>query len=255
MRPEIYYGELTRREVVVNSDNAEFDYPLGEDNQYTHTTTGAGGVPLDWPGSTGCCSRFDLGEAQPLFSGDIHAESKIMLHRNVVDRARQVVPFVTFDRRTLHGHPARAAWCGCSTPTRTRQRFPYSQREEMRSTADSPRVRRPVVALPGQLPPQLGQGDRRCLRRHGAGLARRRERPHRFQAWSTIFPTPAAPDRGDARQTCGPTCATPSTSFAVQAELFATYHMQEDSTFYYREDEWEVGDRGGCRRIDAAPTG
>jgi uncharacterized membrane protein (UPF0182 family) len=34
-RPEIYYGELTNEYVIVNTLQEEFDYPKGNENQYT----------------------------------------------------------------------------------------------------------------------------------------------------------------------------------------------------------------------------
>src|SRR5262249_13395419 len=45
-RPEIYYGELTKSYVFVNTASQEFDYPKGDDNVYT-TYAGSGGVKLD----------------------------------------------------------------------------------------------------------------------------------------------------------------------------------------------------------------
>ena len=44
-RPEIYYGELSRQPVVVNTRESEFDYPSGETNVYTKYQ-GNGGVLL-----------------------------------------------------------------------------------------------------------------------------------------------------------------------------------------------------------------
>jgi uncharacterized membrane protein (UPF0182 family) len=44
-RPQIYYGELTRTPVVVNSREAELDYPSGDKNEYIRYP-GKGGVEI-----------------------------------------------------------------------------------------------------------------------------------------------------------------------------------------------------------------
>ena len=44
-RPEIYYGELTRSYVVINTGTREFDYPKGAENVFS-TYAGKGGVRI-----------------------------------------------------------------------------------------------------------------------------------------------------------------------------------------------------------------
>ena len=45
-RPEIYFGELTYKYVITNTDEQEFDYPSGDTNVYT-TYEGEAGIPLN----------------------------------------------------------------------------------------------------------------------------------------------------------------------------------------------------------------
>ena len=59
---------------------------------------------------------------------------------------------------------------------------------------------------------------------------------------------------------CRPTCAQhvryPQRIFAIQAAMFATYHMTNPAVFYNKEDQWEIPaiDGGGERDADAART-
>jgi uncharacterized membrane protein (UPF0182 family) len=94
-RPQIYYGELTRTPAVVNSEEAEFDYPRGEENAYIRYP-GRGGVQLEniW-------RKFLYGwmfDGLRLFlSGYPTADSRIMFHRQIEERVERLAPFLEFD--------------------------------------------------------------------------------------------------------------------------------------------------------------
>ncbi len=92
-RPELYYGELTRTPVVVNSREPEFDYPQGDANA-TIQYPGQGGVALEniwrkvlygW--------KFD--GLRLLLSGYPTAQSRIMFHRQIEERVRVLAPFLS----------------------------------------------------------------------------------------------------------------------------------------------------------------
>ena len=94
-RPEIYYGELTNEHVIVNSEEPEFDYPSGEKNIYTKYE-GEGGVQI-----SNLWRKFLFGwkfDGTKLFlSGYPSRESRIMMHRNILNRARSLAPFLIYD--------------------------------------------------------------------------------------------------------------------------------------------------------------
>ena len=94
-RPELYYGELTRTPAVVNTREAEFDYPRGEENAYVRYS-GSGGVVLEnlW-------RKFLYGwmfDGLRLFLSEYPtAESRIMFHRQIEARVGLLAPFLEFD--------------------------------------------------------------------------------------------------------------------------------------------------------------
>jgi hypothetical protein len=94
-RPEIYYGELTRTPAVVNTREAEFDYPRGEENAYIRYS-GNGGVRMQnvW-------RKFLYGwmfDGMRLFLSEYPtAESRIMFHRQIEERVNILAPFLEFD--------------------------------------------------------------------------------------------------------------------------------------------------------------
>ncbi len=95
LRPELYYGELTRSPALVNTTEEEFDYPSGEGNAYIQYP-GEGGVVLknlwrkflySW--------KFD---GLRLFLSEYPTkDSRIMFHRQIAERVRILAPFLEFD--------------------------------------------------------------------------------------------------------------------------------------------------------------
>ena len=95
-QPEIYYGELTDRFVLVGTKAKEFDFPNGDENAYT-TYAGDGGVPV---GTTLRQALFSLyyQSFDILLSNYITADSKIMFRRPVKERVSTLAPFLRMNR-------------------------------------------------------------------------------------------------------------------------------------------------------------
>lgn len=94
-RPEVYYGELPENYVLVNSAEKEFDYPSGEENIYSRYA-GDGGVQVSnfW---RKVIYGWSYGGTRFLLSGYPTPESRIMIHRQIIDRVRTITPFLSFD--------------------------------------------------------------------------------------------------------------------------------------------------------------
>jgi len=95
-RSQIYYGELTRSHVFVDTSELEFDYPKGDANEYVRYA-GTGGVPLEnlW-------RKFVFGwkfdGTRLLLSSYLRPDSRIMFYRQIGERVRRIAPFLRLDR-------------------------------------------------------------------------------------------------------------------------------------------------------------
>src|SRR6478672_637822 len=95
-RPQIYFGELTKEHVFVNTHQAEFDYPSGEQNVTTHYA-GTGGVRVaSFLRRAMFAIRF--GALNILLPGDITNDSRVLYHREIDERVRLALPFLSFDK-------------------------------------------------------------------------------------------------------------------------------------------------------------
>jgi len=219
-RPQIYYGEVSNEYVLVKTKSQELDYPSSDQNVYT-TYSGAGGIPLSsFLRKALFAVRF--GEIKMLLSNDLTEQSRIMIHRTVVQRVRQIAPFFKFDRDPymVVDDDGRLIWMldGYTTTSR----YPYSDpvpgvgnyiRNSVKVTVDAyngtvtfyradetdPIVRAYGSAFPGLLKPldKMPEGLRRHIR-------------------------------------------YPEDFFAIQARKYATYHMLDPQVFYNKEDLWAV---------------
>ena len=93
---EIYFGELTDDRVYVHTTEKEFDFPQGEANAET-VYQGTGGILLSnlWRKLV-IAHEFD--GLRLFISNYFTPESRVMLRRNIVERARTLAPFLHFDR-------------------------------------------------------------------------------------------------------------------------------------------------------------
>jgi uncharacterized membrane protein (UPF0182 family) len=217
-QPAIYFGELASEHVFVRTRTEEFDYPRGDDNVFT-TYGGEGGVPL-----SGMFRRLMFAirfrSTDTLFSPNLTRDSRVMLYRRIADRVQRIAPFLTYDPDPyLAISGGRLVWMQ-DVYTTTRE-YPYSSsaagvnyiRNAVKVTIDAYHgkttfhlldTRDPIAATIGRMFPGLFQ------------------------------PIEAMPEDLRTR------LRYPQQVFALQAAMFATYHMLNPAVFYNREDQWEI---------------
>ena len=94
--PRIYYGLETNTTVVTNAkDKKEFDYYSDEQKDYETSYNGEAGLKMNF------LDRLILGIKEKnvniALSGSVTSESKILINRNIIKRARLALPDVIYD--------------------------------------------------------------------------------------------------------------------------------------------------------------
>ncbi len=98
-QPRIYFGIQTNNNIVTNSNNRkEFDYPiLSSTTSQTSKNTYDGKAGL----SLGFLDRFIIGikegDLRLALSANVNQDSKILTNRNIIDRAKTVMPYLLYD--------------------------------------------------------------------------------------------------------------------------------------------------------------
>ena len=220
-RPEIYFGEKTNEYVIVKTDEEEFDYPLGNENAMT-IYEGEAGIELSGLNKL----LFSLRERsyQILISNNINSESRIVLHRNIMERVNKIAPFINFDGNPyliLNQDDGKLYWIieGFTTS----EDFPYSQPLEG-STLNYVRnsVKAVVDAYNGTTDFYIADADDPII-----------------ETYNKIFPDLLKPYE-DMPLGIEFHTRYSQTFFDIQSELYRTYHMTNTNVFFGREDYWDI---------------
>ncbi|MBV8590454.1 MAG: UPF0182 family protein, partial [Acetobacteraceae bacterium] len=221
----IYYGALTRDRVYVRTTEKEFDFPQGQANAET-IYDGMGGIAL---------SSFwrklvvaNDGDGLRLFiSGYFTPESRVLLRRNIVERAERLAPFLIFDHDpyiVADGDHYSFIIDAYTSSTN----YPYSE------------------SYQGSL---LGLHGRNYLRNSVKAVVDAYNGSVTFYVFDKRDPIVSAywrmlpglfKDRSEMPAKLQRHIRYPEDLFTVQAEMYGTYHMTDPMTFYNREDRWEV---------------
>ena len=228
-RPEVYFGELTNTDVYVKTRQKEFNYPQGETNSLT-SYEGNGGILLG-----GFFRRLiialDRGDLAKLpFSDDITPESRLLMRRNIRDRAQALAPFLTFDEDpyVIVSDEGRLAWM--MDGYTTSESYPYARhfrmgRERVNYLRNS--VKAVVDAYDGTTTFYVFDDEDPIV------AAYRGVFPSLFKDGSAMPPGM----RKHVRY--------PELFLQLQASVYGLYHMTDPGVFYNREDLWSVATEGG----------
>lgn len=232
-KPQIYFGELTKDYVIVNTKELEFDYPKGESNEMT-SYDGKGGIPLTfWNRLLFSLKENDF---KLLISGNIDHNSKILLHRDVLTRVEKIAPFLEFDPDIYPViHQGRIYYI-VDGYTASSQ-YPYSDR--FTSFKDEDYVQRPLGKIE----------DVNYARNSFKAVVDTYDGEVTFylvdesdpmiRTYDKIFPN-LFRDMSEMPEEIRAHLRYPRRLFDMQSQIYATYHMKDPQVFYNREDKWDI---------------
>lgn len=229
-RPEIYFGESTKVHVYVGTrpqgnSLPEFNYPApsGADS-YTQYQGGAGirvGGFL-----RKLALAIYLGDGTNLiFSDYITPESRVLMRRNIIERAQALAPFLLLeeDPYIVISRDGRLFWI--IDAFTFSDRYPYSTAQEVAGRQINyirNSVKIVIDAYEGDVRFYVFEPEDPIIR-----------------TYQKIFPNMflrAEAMPADLREHV----RYPSLLVEVQAQTYELYHMQSAQTFYNREDLWQI---------------
>jgi uncharacterized protein len=214
----VYFGERTDHYVIVRTNVAEFDYPVGEGGKETRYEPERG-IQLS-SAIRRLALAWELGDTNLLISNQIGADSRVLMHRALTARIQKVAPFLTLDPDpyavVIDG---RIVWV--QDAYTTSDRFPYSQhRSGVNYIRNSVKI--VVDSITGDMTFYLMEPDDPIV-----------------ATWAGIFPslfTPAAEMPPAIRQHL----RYPEGMFKLQAEIYQRYHITDANAFFVGEDVWNI---------------
>jgi len=216
--PQIYYGELDNNFVLVNTRTSEFDYPMGDTNEYIYYD-GRGGVKLD-SSTKELLMAMRFADIKIMLSGEITPESRIMFERSIEERISKITPFITLDEDPyLVISDGRLFWIlDAYTVTGN---FPYSEKYgSINYVRNSVKI--VVDAYNGDVTYYIADTTDPIIVTYAKIF------PGHFKSFDLM------PDglKKHVRY--------PEDLFNVQSAIYNTYHMDNVKVFYNKEDAWQI---------------
>lgn len=246
--PRIYFGaDANDRFVIANTEEAELDFPLGSgvDAVSTNQYDGSGGV-----NAGGVLRRLAFalrfGDVNTLISGQVQPNSKVIFYRNVVDRIRNVAPFLETDADPyMVVVDGRLVWV--VDMYTLSNRYPYSALADRSRLGEDTTllgnfnyirnsVKAVVDAYDGSMDLYVVDDEDPLIR-----------------AWDKTFPDLFEP--GDAMSPeLVDNLRYPEELFRIQSDMYRAYHVSDPRTFFNTSDLWQIAidpssDFGGTRLL------
>ena len=221
----IYFGELADDDsyVIVNTLQNELDYYNSKDEQ-EFSYDGYAGVQLN--PFTRILYAAKYTDINIAISGYITNDSRILTNRNIIDRAKLALPFLTFDEdaHIAITDDGRLVWVidGYTTTNN----YPYSQRddtldEDFGTNYVRNSVKVIVDAYHGTVDAYVIDWNDPIIQTYN-------------KTYPGVFSSEALPVDIASQITY------PETLFEMQANIYKKYHNTNPSTFYSNSDLWEI---------------
>ncbi|MGH9432281.1 MAG: UPF0182 family protein [Terriglobia bacterium] len=220
-RPGIYFGELPNDYCFVKTNALEFDYPSGNQNVYTNYQ-GDGGIPVDnvW---RRLLFALHFGEVNILLSSDIQPTSRMMIYRQIIDRATRLAPFLTFDGDPYMVIADDGSLHWILDAYTTSSQYPYSNpTPNLGFNYIRNAVKVTIDAYDGTVQFYISDPTDPIV-----------------QAYARLFPGVFHPLRAMPTDLKAH-IRYPEDFFSIQASQYAVFHMTDPRVFYSKEDLWRV---------------
>ncbi len=242
-QPRIYFGEKETGWVVVDAASQEFDYPVTTGPGGSSATGGTNQAYTTWQGTDGVGIGSPLArllfalrfrDLNLLISDQVTAKSQLLFNRALADRLPLMAPFLRFDKDPYLVITDQGRLAYVQDAYTTSANFPNATPIDQ-STLPA------ASGLQGAPFDYVRNSVKIVMDAYTGATTMYVSDPSDpiIRAWEGVFPgmfkqLSQAPAWLDAH------LRYPEDLFDVQTRMYATYHVTDPATFYYRNDLWTV---------------
>ena len=231
--PRIYFGLETNSTVVTSSENKkEFDYPnLDSSNteNSVNTYNGKAGLKLNFIDRLILAVRE--GNIKLAFSSDISSNSKILTNRNIINRAKKIMPYLYYDENPYMVVTSEGKQVWVLDAYTMSNNYPYSQRTILNQSSVNKTeinyIRNSVKVL---IDSYDGTVKFYITDRHDP-IA---------MAYRNIYPTLFQDIEEQIPEDISSHFIYPEFLYKVQAEVLRRYHNVQPDVLYRNDDVWGI---------------
>ncbi|HEX5640784.1 MAG TPA: UPF0182 family protein [Thermoleophilia bacterium] len=218
-QPRIYYGERGTDYTLVNTTEAEFDYPASSGDVYTDGYSGSGGVPIS-PVLNRLAFSVRYGTIKFFTTSALQSESRLIFRNNIRERVQAAAPFLALDPDPYMVIADGRLWWIQDAYTST-SRYPYSTPQgDLNYLRNSVKI--VIDAYNGSMAFYVWD-----------------EADPLLSAWRGIYPDLFTP-RSEIPEALMEHVRYPETLFDIQAETWTTYHVDGPEILYNKGDQWAI---------------
>lgn len=235
-QPRIYFGLETDNNIVTNSKNREeFDYPVSSVTNAENVYDGDAGLSLNF------LDRFILGikegDLNLAFSANINADSKILINRNIIERAKTLMPYLLYDENPYMVIDDNGNLIWVLDAYTTSNNYPYSQKTTLQLDA-------------------LNKMEFNYIRNSVKVLINAYDGTVRFyitdkndpiaSAYADIYPDLFIDDE-EIPSDISSQFIYPEFLYNIQAEIVKRYHDIQPDVLYRGDDVWDIATHNAGR--------
>ena len=221
----IYFGMLTDETIATNTKNKkEYDYTDENGNEYTSNYDGQAGLKLNFLDRL--VLAISKGDLNLAFSGEITEDSKILINRNIIKRAKKAMPYLLYDEEpyTVVTDEGKIVWV--LDAYTVSDQYPYSQytsiehdnkKEKINYIRNSAKVI--IDAYDGTITYYITDRSDPII-----------------MAYNTMYP---GLFKEDIPTDIAEHFTYPKYLYKVQAEILKTYHNAKAEILYRADDIWD----------------
>ena len=227
--PRIYFGLETNNTIVTNATNkSEFDYPTNAVQNAEYTYDGEAGLKLNF------IDRLIMAikekDVNLAFSTNVGSDSKILINRNIIQRAKAVMPYLIYDENPymVISDEGKLVWVlDAYTVT---NKYPYSQpitmehdniKEQINYIRNSVKVL--IDAYDGTMQFYITDKTDPIV------MAYRNMYPDLFENLDAVIPNSVSKY-----------FVYPDYWYKIQAEMLEKYHNVSTDVLYRSDDTWNI---------------
>ena len=224
--PRIYFGLETNETIVTNTNNKkEYDYTDENGNDVTSTYAGQAGLRLNFLDKM--ILGIETGNINLAFSTQVNNESKILINRNVVQRAKKALPYLMYEEEpyTVVTEEGRIVWV--IDAYTTSNCYPYSQYTSIEHGGSKQRInyiRNSVKVLIDAYDGTISY----YITDKTDPIA---------MAYKKVYPTIFKEE--EIPQDIKEKLVYPQTLYEIQSEVLEIYHSIKPDVIYRADDLWE----------------
>ena len=225
---DLYFGLETNDTIATNTKNKkEYDYTDEEGLEHTSTYNGEAGLQL------GFIDRLILGiktgDLKLAFSSEITSDSKILINRNVIERAKQVMPYLIYDENpyTVVTEKGKIVWV--LDAYTVSNKYPYSQY----ITIEHDGIKEKINYIRNSI---------KVIIDSYAGTMKfyvTDKTDPIAMAYRNTYPTVFKDINSEIPEDISEHFIYPEYLYNVQAELLKTYHNVKPDILYRKDDIWD----------------